>query len=620
MLEERRRSRPGCEPVIGSSQRPRRDPQSSPRRRHATLACAVYLTFALITTWPVARGIGTVLPGFPGDSLNCVWAVDTFWSALTAGQNPFETRRVFYPIGANLMHAGGAPTVAIFAGPFWSWGGTRGIVAFFGLLPIALIAIGGLGMRACVWMLTRNARAAFWAGLYFAGAPAILSFIGSPFYFRTAGGVMLPWGLAALLGLMDAPKRTRHLLALSMVTWVLLFTDYYMLFSFLVLVVIVGLVNLRHELTRPILAGLALNGVLAAFVIHLLPPLDPSNFTVGDSFWALCNSNLGDLFVPGSLPEQAAAQYFPGVLSGLKVYATDWGPNPSSYFIGYGILVLIVVALLRRLDRPLVGLCLTTIVLVLLSCGTAIQWERGGAMLAQEQWTPFYWVARVPWLQVFDNPRCFMLGAATPIVAMAGVGLASLRWRPGVIHALALGIFLLDYAQVGIPVNTPTVPRVYEELAAMPTATLLELPSGVDESKGGLGLNFDQTDNNEAMYWQTIHRKPRVAGYMSRVPQATFEWFFHEPVIGDLLLLTMVGSQWTCYHGETRVVERLPDYPPDVVDQFVREFDLGYVIFRPGSRQRFFMAEVDRLLGSRITRREMIDGYALFTVAPRAPD
>jgi hypothetical protein len=584
-------------------------------RREVLGAAAAYLAFALLTTWPVARGIGTVLPGFPGDSLNCVWALDTLWSALAAGENPFTTTRILYPIGTNLMHAGGAPTVALFAWPFWYWGGTAGIVAFFGVLAIAVIVIGGLGMRSAVLALTASARAAFWGGLFYAGAPAVLSFVQSPFYFRTAGGVMLPWGLAALLRFFEAPKRARHLVGVSVVTWALLFTDYYMLFSFLVLVLVMGLVNLRRALVLPIVAGLAANGALAAVAIMLLPPIDTSGYSIGDSFWTLCNSSLGDLFVPGPLPEQAAAQYFRGFLHFLSVYATDWGPNPSSYFIGYGVLVLIAIGLVRRFDRRVAGLLLSSVVLILLACGTAIQWSRNGTVLAYNRWTPFYWVVQVPWLAVFDNPRCFMLGAATPIAALAGVGIASLRLRSSLIHTIVLGVFLLDYLQIGTLVNTPTVPRVYEQLAAMPDATLLELPSGVDESKGGLGLNFDRTDNNEAMYWQTIHRKPRVAGYMSRVPKATFEWFFHEPVIGDLLLLTMSGSQWTCYHGETRIVERLPDYPPEVVDNFVREFNVGYVIFRPGSKQRYFMSEVDRLLGARITRREVVDEYALYTVA-----
>jgi hypothetical protein len=72
---------------------------------------------------------------------------------------------------------------------------------------------------------------------------------------------------------------------------------------------------------------------------------------------------------------------------------------------------------------------------------------------------------------------------------------------------------------------------------------------------------------------------------MSRVPKSTFEWFFHEPVIGDLLVLTMTGGVGTCYHEIMRDVQRLPPYPPDVVDAFVRKFDLGYVILRPGMEQ-----------------------------------
>jgi hypothetical protein len=583
-------------------------------RSNTLLAAALYLAFAVVTTWPVLPGIGTVLPGFQGDSANCVWALDLFWSSIVAGESPFETRQVYYPLGANLMHAGGAPTVALAAAPFWFWNGAQGIVAFFGVLAIAVIVIGGLGMRSCVQALTGNPVAALWCGLFYAGAPALVTFVGSPFYFRTAAAVMLPWGLAALVRFLETPRRARYLAGVSAVTWALLFTDYYMLFSFLVIVVVVGLVNVRPALVLPTLAGLAANVALAVVAIMLLPPLETTDFTVGGSMWSLSAANLGDLFVPGPLPEQSSQQIFRGFLFPLSVYATDWGPNPSSYFIGYGILALIIVGLVRRFDRRMAGILLSAVVLVLFACGTIVQWSRDGVPLLQYPWSPFHWVVKVPTLQAFDNPRCFMLGAATPILALAGVGLASLRLRARTIGMLAAAVFLLDYAQAGIPVTRLSIPRVYQELAAMPKATLLELPSGVTESKGGVGLNYDRTDNNEAMFWQAFHHQPRVAGYMSRVPKSTFEWFFHEPVIGDLLLLTMNDSQWTCYHKETRKVERLPDYSPEAVDAFIRKLDLGYLIFRPGAKQLYFMDEVARLLGPRITRREMIDDYGFMIV------
>lgn len=126
-------------------------------------------------------------------------------------------------------------------------------------------------------------------------------------------------------------------------------------------------------------------------------------------------------------------------------------------------------------------------------------------------------------------------------------------------------------------------------------------------------------DNNPAMYLQLVHRKRRVAGYAGRVPHSTFEWFFHEPVIGDLLTLTSQGGTFECYHHERRHLDRLPDYPPDVVDRFVVTFDLGYVIVRPGPDQRRYMDEVDRLLGARIARTSMIGGYALYELTRSGP-
>ena len=308
------------------------------------------------------------------------------------------------------------------------------------------------------------------------------------------------------------------------------------------------------------------------------------------------------------------AQLWHGALGDLTVIDVNNPGNPASYFLGYATVAL---ALLGLRVRTL-GLACGAVIIGMFACGTSAHWTRQPEGAVAMPWLPLSWLAGMAWAGVIHNVRSFTCAIPAPLVVLAGVGLA--RFPTRVIVPVACVASLLDAPGFGIPSNAIEVPAAYQELATRPPATLLELPSGVTESGGGLGLNYTASiDNNVAMYFQVVHRKRRVAGYAGRVPQSTFEWFFHEPVIGDLLTLTSEGGTFECYHHERRHLDHLPDYPPDVVDHFVAEFDLGYVLLRPGPDQRRYMEEVDRLLGARIARRSTIGDYALYELTRGGP-
>jgi hypothetical protein len=386
---------------------------------------------------------------------------------------------------------------------------------------------------------------------------------------------------------------------------------------FVVLTAVVVVTGFRWALVPSILRGLAYNALLGLLLLQLLPPR-ASDLTLGGGFWGLAHSNLADLFVPGSgvafgpnvMP--GTGIHWKGVLGAWAGLQTDIGPDPDSYYLGGGMLGLVMVALWRG-GRLAWGLFLGGALLALLSTGTSMEW--GSYVLAQGEATPWGWLmAHVPVLQAYDLPRCFMLGASMAVVATGSLGLAMLRWRPWPIALLAGAIFLVDYARLGIPLTTALteVPSIYRDLASFPDdRTVLELPTGIVESKGGLGYG---QENSRAMYWQTIHRHPRVGCYISRVPKSTFSWFAHAPVISDLLLMTGNNHSFGGYWNEARTVTRLGDHPPEIVDQFVRDFRLGYIVFLAHEQQAFYRSEVDRLFGDRIVERRAADGLSLYVL------
>jgi hypothetical protein len=231
---------------------------------------------------------------------------------------------------------------------------------------------------------------------------------------------------------------------------------------------------------------------------------------------------------------------------------------------------------------------------------------------------PWYWLVRLPSLNLLDLPRCFILGTQLVLATLAGIGIARLLVRgvrPAIVATLALAIFAVEYGQVGMRLYTPEVPRVYRRLATMPDRTLLELPSGVTESKMVFGYDLSRPSNNEQMFLQTVHRKRRVGAYLSRVPRSAYRWFASQPVIGDIFLMTNpVHDPAPWIWGDTKVT-RLPDYPPPTVDKFLETFDLGYVLLQPNDRQAAFAEGIDRLLAGRIKSRVRDrDGFVLYVI------
>ncbi len=575
----------------------------------SALAAAGYALLAVLVTYPLVRQLGTALPGMPfGDQTQYLWCVDTFWTQILSGHSPFHTDRVLYPVGANLMHTGLAPFVSLFALPLW-----REPVLYLGLAVLASLVSAALGMRALVARLTRSAASATVAGCLYAFSPVVLSFTDSGHYYMLVSAALLPWGADALVAFLR-DRRVSAIVGLSAIAWSLVFTDYYMTVLFVVIVAVVGLPSLRPAHLPLIAAALVANLALAlALTRWVFPSLDTAELMAGGGwFWTHSVVNLADFFVPSSANP---------ILGALGRFAFD-RPNGDvdSYYVGGGVLLLAVLALRRRMPRETVPFALAGVLVTLLACGTTIR--AGTTVVLAEHWTPWYWLVRLPYLNILDLPRCFVLGTQLVLATLAGIGLARLLERPalrGAALVAALAVFALEYGQVGMRQFPLEVPAVYDRLAAMPEGILLEIPSGLSESKMVFGYDLSRPSNSEQMYLQTIHRKRRIGGYLSRIPRSTYVWFDAQPVISDIFMLGNPTAEPGSWIWETRPrITRLPDYPPEVVDRFIDDFDLQYVLVQPSSRTSMFTEGIDRLLAGRIASREVDpQGFVLYVLDRR---
>jgi hypothetical protein len=585
----------------------------------------VYLALTLITTWPLVRYLGTAVPGWAGDQTQFMWAWDTFWTELVHGRSPFATDRVFFPLGAVIVAGEGNQTVAALSFPFWLLGGGHGLVWWFGLLTLTVPVAVGLAMRAVVRALTSDDEAAFWAGLLFAFSPTYLAVLGSPFV--PLDGVAALWTILALLAvvvLARAPSM-RVMAALSVLVWVQAFTYPYAAVQVVLLVGLLIPITWRREyvslVPRAALANLALALVLVCFVF---PPI-PTDYSIGgDGIWSKAHINLANLFIPGAhLPVMFPGQVvggvpgtgvlWNGVLGRWADRALDGGPDPGSYYLGVGVLMLAVLGLVRaRPRRIMLGLAAVAVLLVLCAGGTRLLW--GTHVLATGWSTPWRWLVAVPHLELMDRARPFVVGAVVPLTALAGVGVAMLPrawWRT----ALVGGIWFVECCRIGIPLYVPPEPLVYRALATMPQVrTVLELPMGLAESKGSWGLG---RYSNPAMWWQTLHRKDRTAGYLARIPHHTVSRVLQTPVLGDLIVRTHRGRPVVDFDGQRHEeVPHIPRYDPAAIDRFLCDLKIDAIVLAL-DRDPELEGEVRGMLDARVIREVRAEGWTLLLVTAR---
>lgn len=152
----------------------------------------------------------------------------------------------------------------------------------------------------------------------------------------------------------------------------------------------------------------------------------------------------------------------------------------------------------------------------------------------------------------------FVVLATAMLLALAAASSSRLR-ATGRVAAL-LALVLVDFWPRELPLHHLETPKIYEQLALLPAGGLLEIPLGIRDSFGEEG----RIDTN-VMYFQSVHRKPIVGGYVSRIPPSIRQTFTDSPVLQALLKLSA---------GDVRGA---PNVTGDDVRDFMRRAGVKYV-------------------------------------------
>jgi hypothetical protein len=160
-----------------------------------------------------------------------------------------------------------------------------------------------------------------------------------------------------------------------------------------------------------------------------------------------------------------------------------------------------------------------------------------------------------------------MLGAAV-LLTFAIRALRARSDRPWVPVTIVGSLLLVELMPAPRPLYSATAPSFYKQIAADPRPLrVLTLPFGLRDGTSSHG-NFSAS----TQFFQTVHEKGLVGGYLSRLPSRGLDPYRRSHRLS--VLMDLSAGRPVSPERMERAIERAHLYPPHL--------DIGYVIVHTG--------------------------------------
>ena len=528
-------------------------------RRHGP-ALAGYVVLTAILFGPVVGHLRTRILSDGGDGAAYLWNLWAIPRALLDGHNPFDTKEIFFPVGAHTAFNTNMPLIGVLSWPLQKLFGL-GVAA--NLVQLAGVVLSGFGAYLLAEHVTRYRPAAFVAGAAFTFMP--YRFLHAAHYDLTHLE-FLPFGLLALLrlyealpeaapgadaggaGTPDAPRARRRALVFGAVVGLTLLTSLTYFVFLLIASAVVAAWRWRETFRRETALRYLQAGAAAAVVgaplllvmahdlltVHTLDPI--RDWGHADNY----SANLWSWVTPSAI-QRVWGERFTHV-------DTMWTGGERTAFAGFTVLALAAVGAVWGMRRGL-WLALAA-VFILLSFGPFLHvgHRQGGRFLRygiRHSYPMPYWLLNsVPILNGVRVPGRFSVVAILALDVLAAVGLTALVARLATrrrvlglaVPAVALILLLVELFPKGIVTQPTGIPEPYAAIAADPgRRAVLEIPL---QWRTGFGDFGDvEADHSIFLYYATRHGKPLASGMAARYPKRSRQELLDHPVYSQVVAL-----------------------------------------------------------------------------------
>lgn len=585
---------------------------SSRGARRATFYAGLALAFAaaaVVQTWPLARHADTSITiwwFFAFDAWQFLW--DMWWvkyAIVNLQTNPFHTDFLIYPQGSDLYLHPLTFINGLMAIPLLL--ATDNVVLSWNLIALFSFVFSGIGAYLVAVRLTHNRLAGLLAGYIFAFAPFTLMRLGGHYNIFTTW----PIPFFALFMLRFQETRRWWDAALAGVFWAILTlnwlefaTDAALLFGIFILYW--SVVYFRRGDRQGLLTfwrGAAV--VLAVWFLISSPYLVP----------AANDARSSDYLHPGgdeSFSADILSYVTPSPLWGPGAAPLVGGPNPAhlpvgaietTAYLGGVPLLLATLAFFtvrRNPHRVLFwGIAFFAFAVLALGPYLYIDDSRHHSILGWQFSIPLPYQIydQIPLFETRRVPARMIMFGYLALAVLAAIGLTFVmeklrgRWTRAaylapVAGVVAIGLVALEYWNPPVHVSELSRPAVLREIRSEPgDFTVVHAPLGRRNGEIFVG---DPTGGPLANFYQSQHEKPTFGGYLSRVEDRDFDWFFRQPGLRFLACPTCPDQP----SGD--------DVNAGLVRQFFRDQRIKYVFVHrlaPDGQGIFFVGdgEVQRM-------------------------
>jgi hypothetical protein len=475
------------------------------RSRRELGAIVLFLVLTLIVTYPLIFQLTSHIPACCDTWLYYWYMWWTKKALLGLHFDQFYTDFIYYPIGAKLSFEGLYNSIV--GAALWP---ILGGVLSFNLLFLSTYVLGALGVYLLVLRLTSDWKAGIVAGVIFVFFPLRNEYID---FLNISTIQWIPFLALWFIKMMDEPTIKKALVTALFFLLVVLSSGYFAISSIFMLAVIF-LWNVRKILNKDF--AQAFSVFLVASLALVLPFVYPSLRESLSDDPMLRNSYLAPNFsadlisfvVPASgNPLHAEHRH---IYHLFKTNITEW----DSYL---GIITIALMLLgAFKVEVRKTGMWIVMFFLfVIISLGPHLQ-------ILGKQFDdtrlPFYYLQELPVIESMRSPKRFLVTAMLAASVLASFGAHYLlsrkvadRWPSLVLMMGLVGLIITDYW--GWPRNLITsdvsYPPFFEEIALEESNIVI------------LHIPIANIVNTQPLYYQTIHEKKMIGGYVERpLPEA----------------------------------------------------------------------------------------------------
>lgn len=573
-----------------------------------------YGLLTLILTWPTVNHFTTHLPGDGGDDPALAW--NLWWikyAFLNAGQNPFSTDFMFYPIGINLAFYTLTLLNGLTALPLTL---NFGVVAASNLHLLFSFMTGGYGVFLLVRyvLLSNSAKppigtaplltwtiAAMAGGFYtFASSKLFYVALGQ---FNIASTHWIPFTVLYILRTRHNPHRLKYpLLAglfftlqawseLTYASFLFVFIALYWawelgcnlwlhrthLSQLLITKYPSFLPHLRAMLIFGFTCALGLGPILA----NMLPDLRAEgDFLVeGSGFAGDFSADLLGFIIP-----TIHHPILGSVITHTSIQNSGIGQH---IYLGLVLLVLFVIGLALSYRYAQIRFWLVAAIIFALFCLGPMITVNGHATGLPG---PFVLLQNLPFFKGNRYPSRYSVMLILSLSVIAAFTLTqisswlnrqfTIRYSPFTIRYFFLTLiallFLFEHLSTPLPQSDMRVPPAYQTIAAdSADFTVLDLPLAW---RNGFRITGPFTTGFMfGQFYQTYHQKRLLQGNTSRNPEFKFQYFTNAPIINSLIALqtghTLPPERWQADQA--------------IAAEVLRFFNIKYIVVRPYHYDKF---------------------------------